>query len=438
MARIAQKHLFSWKEIESKGDLERLDLVLQNLNDEKIISILEKERKNGRNEYPIRAIWNTFIAGIVFQHPSIESLIRELKRNAQLREICGLNPFLIEKSVPPSYVYSRFIKKLTAHQDLIDEIFNSLVEKARNLLPNFGKNLAGDGKAISSFSKRRNSNETPDGRRDTDANFGVKTYKGINQDGTPWKKKVSWFGYKLHLVADTTYELPVGYEVTPASNGERAEMKKILKKLDETHPILIEICKHFFLDKGYDDTALIKKLWDEYQIKPLIDIRNMWKDGEGSRLLPGSSNIVYDYKGTICCYCPISGDKKDLAFGGFERKRESLKYLCPVKAYGITCPSYGKCTTSKGIRIPLETNRRIFTPVARSSYKWKKLYKARTAVERINSRLDVSFGFETHTIRGIKKMKVRCGLALSVMLAMAVGRCQEKQKHLIRSLVKVA
>lgn len=34
-------------------------------------------------------------------------------------------------------------------------------------------------------------------------------------------------------------------------------------------------------DRGYDDTKLIVKLWDENKIKPVIDIRNMWKDPDG-------------------------------------------------------------------------------------------------------------------------------------------------------------
>ncbi|WP_276704599.1 hypothetical protein [Caldibacillus debilis] len=38
----------------------------------------------------------------------------------------------------------------------------------------------------------------------------------------------------------------------------------------------------------------------------------------------------------------------------------------------------------------------------------------------------------------MKKMKVRCGLALCVMLAMAFGRVKEKQGDRIRSLVKAA
>ncbi len=78
----------------------------------------------------------------------------------------------------------------------------------------------------------------------------------------------------------------------------------------------------------------------------------------------------------------------------------------------------------------------MFTPIDRASYKWKREYNKRSAVERVNSRLDVSFGFELHTIRGMAKMKMRCGLALCVMLAMALGRIKENQAEKMRSLVK--
>ena len=56
----------------------------------------------------------------------------------------------------------------------------------------------------------------------------------------------------------------------------------------------------------------------------------------------------------------------------------------------------------------------------------------------MNSRLDVSFGFERHFIRGLKKMRLRVGLALMVMLAMALGRIKEKQRDRMRSLVQAA
>ena len=95
-----------------------------------------------------------------------------------------------------------------------------------------------------------------------------------------------------------------------------------------------------------------------------------------------------------------------------------------------------ECSAYKGVRIGLEEERRIFTPLARSSYAWKRIYRKRTAVERVNSRLDRVFCFERHFIRGWKKMHLRCSLALCVMLALAVGRIQEKQQGLMRSLLK--
>ncbi len=56
-------------------------------------------------------------------------------------------------------------------------------------------------------------------------------------------------------------------------------------------------------------------------------------------------------------------------------------------------------------------------------------------MERVNSRLDVSFGFEHHFIRGMKKMRVRVGMALVVMLAMAPGSIELGEQYRMRSLV---
>ena len=97
-----------------------------------------------------------------------------------------------------------------------------------------------------------------------------------------------------------------------------------------------------------------------------------------------------------------------------------------------------RCPVRGAVRIALKEERRVFTPIARSSYKWKRYYARRTAVERVNSRLDVSFGFERHFIRGLAKMRCRMGLSLVVMLAMALGRVREKRRALMRSLVRAA
>lgn len=225
MAIILQKQIFGWKDVDELGDLERLLLVITALPDEALMKKLERERGNGRNEYPIRAIWNSLLAGIVYQHPSIESLRRELRRNAQLRELCGFDPWLGERAVPPAYVYTRFCRKLMVCLDELDSIFVRLVEDASSLLPDLGRVLAIDSKAISSLAKRPNAEKRQDGRRDTDADFGRKEYRGRREDGTLWQKTVIWFGYKLHLLVDATYELPVGFSVTKAAGEFQRLMK---------------------------------------------------------------------------------------------------------------------------------------------------------------------------------------------------------------------
>ena len=80
---------FSWEQVDKLSDLRRLGLVLDALPDTDIIRALSAMRKNGRNEYPVAAMWRALIAGIVFGHESIESLIRELNRNSSLLALCG-------------------------------------------------------------------------------------------------------------------------------------------------------------------------------------------------------------------------------------------------------------------------------------------------------------------------------------------------------------
>jgi hypothetical protein len=374
------------------------------------------------------------LAGIVFQHISIESLRRELQRNGQLRQMCGL------RAVPTSWAYSRFFKKLLKHGVEIEEMFEGLVATINGLLPDFGKRLAFDGKALPSHAvphkTEAGKKRKPDGRRDSDADTGVKEYRGQREDGSFWEKTVTWFGYRLHLIADATYELPTAYEVTKASKAEIKQCHKAVEHMAKRQADLFERCEIFLADKGLDDGKLITKLWDKYKIKPVIDIRNMWKDGEATKLISGKANVVFDYQGTVYCYDPATGLKRTMAYGGFEQSRETLKYRCPAQHYGIECAGKCQCPVKGAVRIKLEEDRRVFTPLARSSYKWKEEYKGRTAIERVNSRIDVSFGFENHYIRGLKKMKARVGLALSVMLAMAVGRIKEDQRDNMRSLVK--
>ncbi|MFC1735221.1 transposase [Candidatus Hydrogenedentota bacterium] len=441
MAIIAQRNLFSWKEIDDLGDLERLRLLLEHLPDEELMRTLEKHRGRGRDDYPVRATWNSLLAGIVYQHPSIEGLRRELSRNGQLRDLCGFDPFLGENAIPTSSAYTNLLGNLMRFHDQVDRLFDELVNLLHVELPGFGESLAIDGKAINTHARpmslEKKATLARDGRRDLDADFGKKKTIRKDKKGNLIETVKRWFGYKLHLIVESDYELPVAYELARASKAEQPIGRKLLTDAAKRVPGVIESAQVLSGDKGYDDTKLIVQSWNTHRIKPVIDIRMTWRDDE-TRLVEGTENIVYDNEGAVYCYCLETGEQRSMAYGGFEKDRETLKYRCPARHYGIECASAGSCPAKSGTRIPISEDRRIFTPLARSTHSWTREYKKRTAVERVNSRIDVSFGFENHLIRGKSKMKLRCDLAFIVMLAMALGRARENRLDLLRSLVKVA
>ena len=433
MAIIPQISMFVWEnDLENLGDLKRLDLVLESLPDEKLMQTLEKERGHGRDDYPVRPMWNLLIAMIVFGHDRFADVIRELNRNVQLRFICG---FGIGK-VPSAVNVHRFVINLEKHQDLITDIFYAMVAKLSELLPGFGEDIAIDSKWVHSLAKRVSNNKKSGRRGEHDAALGIKEYKGKRADGTQWVTIVKCFGFKLHVLVDANYELPLAYMVSTAAGSDVVYGKELLEYLEENRPDVLARARHFMGDRAYDDTELIRYL-KGLGIKAVIDKRDMWKD-EAEREVPGYKGIYYNERGEVFCYAPKSGQRHEMRPAGYDSERDALRVKCPAQMYGKKCSEADSCTHTKNIRISLSVDERIFTQVSRSSYKWKSYYNMRTSVERVFSRLDVSFGFEEKKLRGVKRMELLSSMALIVMNAMAIGRIREKNPDLMRSLVKAA
>jgi len=163
--------LFSWNDVEARSDLERFYLVRDNLPDENTVRVLEERRGNGRDGFPVRAMWNALIAGIVFQHASVESLIRELSRNPSLLEACGFDILPRYKKpvaelrrneetgrmeviwpesgnayflVTGSWNFSRFLKsviELEEYGNMVSGMVRGLRESLMKELPDFGRHL---------------------------------------------------------------------------------------------------------------------------------------------------------------------------------------------------------------------------------------------------------------------------------------------------------
>lgn len=103
-----QSLLFSWKNVDNLPDLNRFKLALDNLPDDELIAKLTAMRGNGRNDYPVEAMWRLVVAGIVFGHASMASLLREANRNPRLLEICGFEALPHQEK--PVYSLVRYAK----------------------------------------------------------------------------------------------------------------------------------------------------------------------------------------------------------------------------------------------------------------------------------------------------------------------------------------
>ena len=86
MATIPHPFLFRWDSVDQLGDLERLKLVLDVLPDEPLMQLLEAGRGRGRNDYPVRPMWNSLIAGSVFQHRRLAARVAAQRAFTRLQD----------------------------------------------------------------------------------------------------------------------------------------------------------------------------------------------------------------------------------------------------------------------------------------------------------------------------------------------------------------
>lgn len=183
MNNISQISILDYKEIENLGDLERLKIFFENINDDKLCEKLETERKNGRNDYPVRTKLNLIYAMKIFGHRSVESFRRELSRNSQLRIACGLSEgkfkYLGDRKhlVPPARVFTGFLNKLKDCEQEIEEIKEELVKFMYKNLEGFGEDCAVDGKFLDSYGKPFQKEKCKDNRAEHDATNSCKTYE---------------------------------------------------------------------------------------------------------------------------------------------------------------------------------------------------------------------------------------------------------------------
>lgn len=416
----AAKPLFAWDELEDSPSLQTIKELLDALPDAKLLDSLRHARGKGRNDYPVHVLWGAVVLRVALRHISNEAALAELRRNAGLRALIGIDS---EADVPKPWNLSRFEDTLgqEPHRTLLKDILNGLIRELGVAVPALGAEAAGDATALSARRKSAEGaqEEVEDGL--PQASGGRKEY---SDDDGKVTRVVEWFGFKLHLIVDIRNEVVLSYEITDTRAGDGETLPAVLDQARANLPP--GRIKTLAYDKAADGDEVHRAL-DRAGITAVIPMRTLWKS-EPERLLPGhdgTSNVVHDELGTIYCYDKVSEPpiRHKMSFIGHEPGRETLKYRCPAKHEGWECPMATVCNAGKSygktVRVPREVDPRRFPAPPRATKKFERMYKGRTAVERVNAHLKLFWGVDDGNVKGSRRFVARVGVVLAVHAAFA-------------------
>jgi Transposase DDE domain/Transposase domain (DUF772) len=422
------KPLFAWDALEDSPSLQTVRTFLEAVPDAPLIDSLQRARGKGRDDYPIVVLWGTLLLAIVLRHHSLDACLQELQRNPALRLLIGVES---EAQVPKPCNMSRFLVTLgeERHLSRLRDVFNVLVARLGQAVPDLGKDTAGDstglsGRAADSAELReaeqRQGLPQPTG--------GRKEYK--DDEGTV-VKVVEWFGYKLHLLVDVKHEVVLSYRVTDTKVGDNEMIGDLLQQAKKNLPE--DRIETMAYDMAADDGAVHELLHDE-QVRPLIHNRT-FKLQEPEKVLGGRTplNVVYDQAGTLFCYDRVSPTpvRHAMAYIGHEAERGTLKYRCPARHGDWECPSDAACNGERKygltVRVKQEIDLRRFPSIPRATKQFERLYKGRTSVERVNARLKIYWGIDDGQVYGSRRFHAHVGAVLVVHLGLATVLAQTER-----------
>lgn len=234
--------------------VKQLNAIFEAIPDSDLLS--ELQAPTGRPGYTPRVLWRTYVASFVLGLPTFASLIRALQNNPLLCVACGITSY---EGIPSKFAYSRFMDKIsqTKYRVMVKNIMRELTRRLYKELPDFGKSVAIDStdlKAWSNGAKKRGS--------DRDASWGAKL-------DTASKKKF-YFGYKLHLLADTQYELPIAANVTNASIHDSRVASRVFSNARYTYSKFGP--QYVIADAGYSSQKLRRLIKNQYRAEPIIKV----------------------------------------------------------------------------------------------------------------------------------------------------------------------
>lgn len=406
--------LFAWDRLQDSPELAVVREFFRRLPDERLLRALETARGHGRNDYPVQTLWFCVLLQPLLRRPTMEQTLGELRRNADLRQLGGMEH---AGQVPRAWNISRFVRQLgqPPYRQLMQEVFAALIRSLGEAVGDLGEHVAGDSTHLSARPGR-----SAVQRRQPQPDGGHKEY--VDEQGAV-VRVLEWFGYKLHLLCDARHEVALAYTVTPASTADNQALPELVRQAKANLPA--GRIKTLAYDRACDDEG-VHRLLNAERIAPVIQTRQLWRE-EPERVLEGLGvgNIVYDEAGTIYCYDMISNPpvKHPMAYIGHEPRRGTLKYRCPAMHEGWACPGAERCNKGRRygltVRVKRELDLRRFPPIPRATKTFERRYRGRTATERVAGRLKVFWGADDGNVAGGASFLAKVGLVLIVHAGLA-------------------
>jgi hypothetical protein len=413
--------LFAWGRLEDHPTLMTIRQFLDTVPDQELLDGLRAARGKGRDDYPVARLWQVVLLTILLRHVSVNACLAELHRNPALCRLLGIAD---EAGIPNGWNVSRFLDVLgqEPHLTALRRAFDHLARRLGAAVTDLGRHTAGDATALAGRAKADPKAVKAEARQGLPQPSGGR--KEYTDDEGKVVKVYEWFGYKLHLLVDVKHEVALAYHVTDTKAGDNERVPALVEQAVANLPE--GRIATLAYDKAADD-AKVHECLHGHGIKPLIHTRALWQE-EPERPLPGGRfplQLVHDEAGTVFCYDTVSDPpvKHKMASVGYEEDRGTVRYRCPARHEGWDCPSDAKCNAGRDwgltARLPCALDLRRFPPIPRATKEFERLYKGRTAAERVNARLKIFWGADDGNVTGSRRFHAFVGAVMVVHLVFA-------------------
>lgn len=426
MPIIRQESLFDMQVLYDLEPTHRFNSILSGIDIHPILNVVTKKSRFGPPQtLNYAAMIYSLIVRITERIPFIKDLVKRLESDLRFKVDCG---FLVSDEIPSEASYSRMIT-LVSESDALE------IVQERTLLMAMSEGFISDEivaidathveahdcapqkkEAVEKEPKKRGRKKKEEREQwlaekaeeeaslplyekkiadqldillsELRASVPIHPEWGVKKNSEG--KNVFWFGFKIHLAvgAESQYILQSLFSSGNLNDGKAAI--PLLKGIQERLASLK--IAYATMDAGYDYAPIYEQVYR----------------------MGAQSVIAYNKKnepepiGFDRHFAPTCVREHSYRYDSFDKKHETLKYTRPSEC--ADCPLAHDSLCQKVYKKKITDDLRKYTAPARGSLKWKQLYKARSAVERVNAYLKGYFLLNQIYHRTGKKAKLHVDL----------------------------